>query len=443
MSYYENAQWPAGQAQQQQNNWDHQRTATPVRTGASAPQPQDEYAFSYQFDDGDDPNRTSIPSIANLSAEVDRAHENLQKSGKGYAMGGRRRPPHSQGSRSHSVNNFEEPRGPPGPNLQNFYAAQRHHQPSRGSNDAEQVMQAKRRMAAQRERELRNLHTEQQYQRKSKYPKIEQHWPRSGTTPDTHPFRCVGPSRFLSRLASQACPLNPGAGASVSSDTSHNSAGNNQNNANVNAKVNANASTNAANNSKHMSEEETRELIARQRSALYGEGPFADKSSYVDESGNIRKGAPGPSSASSLRGASPMGFDTIGRPPADAGTPASAKEHGHGQSELSPRPNSTTSPQSAAPNNKVFDNAVGAQSRTSTSSPTGASPPRDLAPGSKPGQQGAVAPIGTRPVGTPTTGAQTKRSTTPHATSSGGWSRGNGVWGQSSSGLGAQASVWG
>lgn len=378
MSYYENAQWPAGQAQQQQNNWDHQRTATPVRTGASAPQPQDEYAFSYQFD------------------EVDRAHENLQKSGKGYAMGGRPgRPPHSQGSRSHSVNNFEEPRGPPGPNLQNFYAAQRHHQPSRGSNDAEQVMQAKRRMAAQRERELRNLHTEQQYQR------------------------------------------------TVSSDTSHNSAGNNQNNANVNAKVNANASTNAANNSKHMSEEETRELIARQRSALYGEGPFADKSSYVDESGNIRKGAPGPSSASSLRGASPMGFDTIGRPPADAGTPASAKEHGHGQSELSPRPNSTTSPQSAAPNNKVFDNAVGAQSRTSTSSPTGASPPRDLAPGSKPGQQGAVAPIGTRPVGTPTTGAQTKRSTTPHATSSGGWSRGNGVWGQSSSGLGAQASVWG
>ncbi|KAJ3472169.1 hypothetical protein NLG97_g11225 [Lecanicillium saksenae] len=198
MSYYENAQWAAGQPQ---NNWEHQGTTTPVRAGASAPQPQDDYAFSYQFD------------------EVDRAHENLQKSGKGYAMGGRPgRAPHGQGSRSHSVNNFDEPRGPPGPNLQNFYAAQRHHQPSRGSNDAEQVMQAKRRMAAQRERELRNLHTEQQYQR------------------------------------------------TVLADTSHNATGNNQNNTNA---ANANNAANSNNNnSKHMSEEETRELIARQRSAL-------------------------------------------------------------------------------------------------------------------------------------------------------------------------------
>ena len=62
------------------------------------------------------------------------------------------------------MNNFDEARGQQGANLHNFYAAQRH-QSSRGSNEAEQVMQAKRRMAAQRERELRNLHTEQQYQR--------------------------------------------------------------------------------------------------------------------------------------------------------------------------------------------------------------------------------------------------------------------------------------
>ena len=68
------------------------------------------------------------------------------------------------GPRAHSVNTFDDSRGPPGANLHNFYAAQRH-QSSRGSNEAEQVMQAKRRMAAQRERELRNLHTEQQYQR--------------------------------------------------------------------------------------------------------------------------------------------------------------------------------------------------------------------------------------------------------------------------------------
>ncbi|UZP32480.1 hypothetical protein NXS19_000296 [Fusarium pseudograminearum] len=158
MSYYDNpqSQWSSSTQQQQQqpptqtqNNWEHQGSTTPVRAGASGPQPQDDYAFSYQFD------------------EVDRAYENLQKSGKGYGMGGRhsRGSHHTPGSRPHSVNNFDDARGgSQGPNLQNFYANQRH-QPSRGSNEAEQVMQAKRRMAAQRERELRNLHTEQQYQR--------------------------------------------------------------------------------------------------------------------------------------------------------------------------------------------------------------------------------------------------------------------------------------
>lgn len=122
-----------------------------------------------------------------LLLEVDRAHENLQKSGKGYGMNGRRkfsagnrvaspkqlvdrqfsggRPQHLPGSRPHSVTSFDESRGPPGANLHNFYAAQRHQPPRGGGNDAEQVIQAKRRMAAQRERELRNMHTEQQYQR--------------------------------------------------------------------------------------------------------------------------------------------------------------------------------------------------------------------------------------------------------------------------------------
>ncbi|QUC17589.1 uncharacterized protein UV8b_01830 [Ustilaginoidea virens] len=366
MSYYDNQQWPAPS----QNNWEHQGTTTPTRAGASGPQSQDDYAFSYQFD------------------EVDRAYENLQKSGKGYAMGARRkptpkaslrsgapmfpadvRPVHGSGPRSHPMNDFD---GPQGHNLQNYYASQRH-QPSRASNEAEQVMQAKRRMAAQRERELRNLHTEQQYQR-NVLPDVPQH------------------------------------------------------------------------NNKHMSEEETRELIARQRSALYGEGPFADKNSYVDESGHIRTGVPGPSGPSSLRGPSPLAFDAIGRAPsaADAATPGSASERNATPGAPSPRPQSTSSPQSAGPvpTNKAFENAVGAQNRTTTSSPTGGSSPRDLAPGSKPGQNGAsVAPIGTRPAGTPSTTVSGKRSTTPLA-ASGGWGRGNGVWGQSS-GLGAQASVWG
>jgi len=47
-------------------------------------------------------------------------------------------------------------------NQQTFYAAQRYQgRPS----EADQMMQAKRRMAAQRERELRNYHQEQQYNR--------------------------------------------------------------------------------------------------------------------------------------------------------------------------------------------------------------------------------------------------------------------------------------
>lgn len=369
MSYYDNPQWPIPS----QNNWEHQGTSTPTRAGASGPQPQDDYAFSYQFD------------------EVDRAYENLHKSGKGYAMNARRKPtpktsmrsnppmfpdgrppqgnprPHPMNNNSNNHNNFD---GPQGHNLHNFYASQRH-QPSRGSNEAEQVMQAKRRMAAQRERELRNLHTEQQYQR-NVLTEVPQH------------------------------------------------------------------------NNKHMSEEETRELIARQRSALYGEGPFADKTSYVDESGNIRTGVPGPSGPSSIRGPSPLTFEGIGRVPsgAEAATPGSVSDHNVAAADPSPRPQSTSSPQSSGPTNKAFDNAIGAQSRTSNSSPTGGSPPRDLVSGSKAGQSGAtVAPIGTRPSGTPSNTASGKRSTTP-LTGSGGWGRGNGVWGQSS-GLGAPASVWG
>ncbi|KAG6059652.1 hypothetical protein E4U17_005857 [Claviceps sp. LM77 group G4] len=386
MSYYDNPQWPAPT----QNNWEHQGTPAPTRPGASGPQSQDDYAYSYQFD------------------EVDRAYENLQKSGKGYAMSARRkttpkssvrnsapafpdgRPPQGNGPRAHPLhnnsignssgsgngnhtapsnhNNFD---GPPGHNLHNFYASQRH-QPSRGSNEAEQVIQAKRRMAAQRERELRNLHTEQQYQRNA-----------------------------LTDLPQQS--------------------------------------------NKHMSEEETRELIARQRSALYGEGPFAEKTTYVDETGKIRTVGACPSGSSSIRGPSPLAFDSIGHAPsgADAATSGSVSDPNLATGQPSPRAQSTSSPQSSGPPNKAFDNAVGPHSRTSNSSPTaGGSPPRDFAPGSKGGPSGAsVAPIGTRPSGTPSSTGSGKRSTPPLA-GSGNWSRGNAVWGQPS-GLGAQASVWG
>ena len=65
-------------------------------------------------------------------------------------------------SQRHSISDYEQIRPHSGSNLQNFYANQRHQ--SR-PNEAEQMLQAKRRMAAQRERELRNYHQEQQYNR--------------------------------------------------------------------------------------------------------------------------------------------------------------------------------------------------------------------------------------------------------------------------------------
>lgn len=64
--------------------------------------------------------------------------------------------------RQHSVGDYDQMRSHSASSLQNFYASQRH-QPR--PNEAEQMMQAKRRMAAQRERELRNYHQEQQYNR--------------------------------------------------------------------------------------------------------------------------------------------------------------------------------------------------------------------------------------------------------------------------------------
>lgn len=66
-------------------------------------------------------------------------------------------------SRHHSIGDYDHMRPHSGSSLQSFYANQRH-QGSRHS-EADQMQQAKRRMAAQRERELRNYHQEQQYNR--------------------------------------------------------------------------------------------------------------------------------------------------------------------------------------------------------------------------------------------------------------------------------------
>lgn len=68
-------------------------------------------------------------------------------------------------SRNSSVSEYDGGRSGSASGLQGFYQGQRF--PPRQS-EAEQMLQAKRRMAAQRERELRNYHQEQQYNRSTR-----------------------------------------------------------------------------------------------------------------------------------------------------------------------------------------------------------------------------------------------------------------------------------
>jgi len=368
--------------------------------------------------------------------EVDRAIDNLAKSGKMFpnmpGPGRRESMPMSGGPprtfteqydprmgggppRHHSASgDFGDARSFSGSNLQNFYANQRH-APSRGANEAEQVMQAKRRMAAQRERELRNYHQEQQYNRSV-----------------TAEISTMG-GKQLDRT------MSPGSG---------------------------------------MSEEERRELIARQRNALYGEGAAYSENGAFDENGTPRPGTQGSGSqsATGIRGHSPLAFDHFnaqnqgdnqGQAQAE---PQSAVSQAPGQQRS--RANSTSSPSSNPTSSfSLFESAAQQSSRTSTSSP-GGSPPRQ---GKGPTSSG-VAPIGTRPSGQAPNPALNKRSTTPlpsplsygFAASSEdnqgekdgrtasaasnpnsqnqqdvglGWGSKSGVWGKNS--LGVQASVWG
>ncbi|CAK7273476.1 hypothetical protein SEPCBS57363_005672 [Sporothrix epigloea] len=312
-------------------------------------------------------------------------------------------------------------------NLQNFYASQRN-QSSRGSNEAEQVVQAKRRMAAQRERELRNYHQEQQYNRT-----VLAELSSFGNKPDR--------------------TMSPGG----------------------------------------MSETDRRDLIARQRSALYGEGSFAETGGYVDETGTSRPGVPGSHHGpiASQRGSSPLAYEYGRAPPPGIGADVSIAKDSVvsasppvGGNQRS-RANSSASPQPKLSGSDRLQQQQATQAgRTSTSSPGNSPVNGNASSGSNGGN--SVAPIGTRPLGSASSSAANsilnKRSTTPIAspkTHGGGFSapgpnvdnaaassstsnpanttpdnsmgvpgwgssRGGNVWGNSGkSGMGVQASVWG
>lgn len=217
-----------------------------------------------------------------------------------------------------------------------------------------------------------------------------------------------------------------------------------------------------------MSEEDRRELIARQHRALYGDS----SSLYGADAPNSRPQSQDVRVSSSGRGPSPLAFDPYGSQGVSGESAVQMPPRDHGNSTTSPAPNPTTQ--------QSFNLMTSAQqsSRTSNSSP-GESPPSGQ---SAKGGAAGVAPIGTRPMQPPTSaGGVNQRSTTPLTPSSlgygysadgqsagsskderstsassntpladnkgvsglGSWGGNSGVWGSSKGTLAVQPSVWG
>ncbi|EMC98582.1 hypothetical protein BAUCODRAFT_65481 [Baudoinia panamericana UAMH 10762] len=341
MSFYDNDH--SWSAPGRQPSWEQQPPPSRSGTGSAASQQGEPNAFASQFE------------------EIDRATDNLMRSGKWFPgqmpgvpmppMPGRRDSmpsggrgfegftsgdPRMGGSPRHSASEYEGGR-PGSAGLQGYYAGQRF--PGGRQSEAEQMLQAKRRMAAQRERELRNYHQEQQYNRTSV----------SGVKTD----RSMSPNT--------------------------------------------------------MSEEDRRELIARQHRALYGDSssiyPSEGGSASRPQSQDVRDpGAGG-------RGPSPLAFDPYG-------VQAQAGAEGAVQMPPRDRPESAASPasggQSAQQSFGLLSQSQ--QNHRASSSSPGGSPP--LVEGQK-GANAGVAPIGTRPSQPPTAaGGLNKRATTPLTPSS-------------------------
>lgn len=159
-----------------------------------------------------------------------------------------------------------------------------------------------------------------------------------------------------------------------------------------------------------MSEDDRRELIARQHRALYGEQSALYNNNNPTSSQDVRVNSSGAG-----RGPSPLAFDPFGTQGQSASgdgavqMPPRDKDAAGGAQEA--RANSNSSPSSNQ--NPAFNLFESNQqtSRTSNSSP-GGSPPRQ---GPKANGSG-VAPIGTRPIsnqGPPTGAPLSKRATTP------------------------------
>lgn len=246
-----------------------------------------------------------------------------------------------------SVGDFDPSRPHSGSNLQNFYASQRH---QGRHNDADHMLQAKRRMAAQRERELRNYHQEQQYNRS----KIACLLPQ---------FPCIA-------------KLTPGVLAEMSSNKSDRS---------------MSPST--------LSEEGRRDLIARQHRALYGgEGAaFVGQTPYgiEDMASRDQPGAATNNASSTARGTSPRSAD-----PFNAPGQSSQNEQNSVTGQEPSRNEKANSPSGqAAPGFGSFDAPIQSSSGKSAS-PTSAeelSHSRQISKSTTAPISGGMGPIGSRP----------------------------------------------
>lgn len=155
-----------------------------------------------------------------------------------------------------------------------------------------------------------------------------------------------------------------------------------------------------------MSEDDRRELIARQHRALYGD----NASLYGSEGSNSRPQSQDVRASNPDRSGSPMAFSPYGAHP---------QQNPEGAVQMPPRDhgNSAASPVSSQQTQQPFTLMSDAQqsSRTSNSSPTESPPPGQNQKTAPPG----VAPIGTRPAQAPgSAGGLNKRSTTPLTPSS-------------------------
>ncbi|KAF4553265.1 Hypothetical protein D9617_7g029920 [Elsinoe fawcettii] len=376
MSFFEPQPW--GGAPARQPSWEQQ--VPPSRSGATSASSNEPTAFLAQLE------------------EVDRAIDNLVKSGKLYpgmpgaqsfqGMPSRRDSMPVLGrqygeydsrsggsSRHHSISEYDGGRSGSSAGLQGYYAGQRF--PPR-PNEQDRAMQAKRRLAAQRERELRNYHQEQQYNKNSS--------------------------------------------AAVKSDRS------------------LSPTT--------LNEDDRRDLIQRQHRALYG-----NESAMYHADGSGRPSQDARLSISgNPRGPSPLAFDPFSVQQQTG--PEGPVQMPSRDQVLSGERRTSTSPTSASRSNFGLDSAPHSAGGNTATSPT-TSP--SIGSGNIPSiaTQSGVAPIGTRPI-QQVGGA--KRAATPNERSTSaasnptagndrasglGWGTSSGGWGHSKNTLGVQASVWG